>query len=535
MEAGSIQEVTERLKSWCRLNDHGLARVEFDQFEARQEVVRRLTASLDIPCVEIELPVEQPAPAVVRELMEKLLSCTGAVASITGIEWAFPRNGKWLDTLVALSFQRESLAALPVLQIWWVPSHMTEGFVLGVPDLDSWFRLRLQLTEQVPQPYVAGRLLADDRRAVSVEEARSLSRRFWERSPLAMIQSFPLERIWRDLAAPAVDALRRAGLEVEAKAIIEDQIAGLRAGREAEDPEVLRLTQRLATLLKDDEAGAAPGLEDKDPDSLTSMHDLAITLWARGDYAGARSIQERVLDVRTRVLGEEHPDTLTSMGNLARTLGAQGDYSGARRIQERVLEMRTRVWGEEHPDSLRSMNNLASTLAEQGDHAAARRIEERVLEIRKRVLGKEHPSTLTSMGNLASTLGAQGDHVGARRIQEHVLEIGKRVLGEEHPATLTSMNNLAATLSAQGDHAGARRIQGRVLEVMTRVLGEEHPTTLTSMNNLAVTLYSIGETGAAIALLRRCLAGRCKVLGENHPNTIQTVKILRALEANPAS
>ena len=97
------------------------------------------------------------------------------------------------------------------------------------------------------------------------------------------------------------------------------------------------------------------------------------------------------------------------------------------------------------------------------------------------------------------------------------------------------MNNLAETLGAQGDHAGARRIQGRVLEVMTRVLGAEHPTTLTSMNNLAVTLYYIGETGAAIALLRRCLAGRCKVLGENHPNTIQTVKILRALEANPAS
>ena len=32
-----------------------------------------------------------------------------------------------------------------------------------------------------------------------------------------------------------------------------------------------------------------------------------------------------MLEVRRRVLGDEHPDTLTAMNNLAETLRAQGD------------------------------------------------------------------------------------------------------------------------------------------------------------------------------------------------------------------
>ena len=56
------------------------------------------------------------------------------------------------------------------------------------------------------------------------------------------------------------------------------------------------------------------------------------------------------------VLGEEHPDTLTSMNNLAVTMRAQGDLAGARTIQGQLLAIRRRVLGDGHPDTLASMN-----------------------------------------------------------------------------------------------------------------------------------------------------------------------------------
>src|ERR1019366_3264626 len=116
MESGSIQEVTERLKSWCIRHDRGLARVEWDSAYSLREVVDRLKRSLGgsgISLVEIGLPPNEAAEKTVAGLMEKLRSVSGSVVSITGIEWAFPEDGTKLDTLVGLSFQRETLASLP--------------------------------------------------------------------------------------------------------------------------------------------------------------------------------------------------------------------------------------------------------------------------------------------------------------------------------------------------------------------------------------------------------------------------------------
>ena len=88
-----------------------------------------------------------------------------------------------------------------------------------------------------------------------------------------------------------------------------------------------------------------------------------------------------MLAVRRRVQGAEHPDTLTSMNNLAETLWAQGDHAGARAIQEEVLAVRRRVLGAEHPNTLTSMNNLANTLADLGEGEAARALIEEALPI----------------------------------------------------------------------------------------------------------------------------------------------------------
>ena len=215
MEEGSIEEVTARLKSWCVQQGGGLARVEWDSVYARQEVVKQLKESLDelgTSLVEISLPPGQGANETVVRLIEKLRSRSGSVVSITDIEWAFPEGGSRLDTLVALSFKRETLASLPVRQIWWIPSHLTGQLILGVPDLDSWFQLRLHLREVLRRPAATE---PTDGKTVSVSEARALDRRFWERLEAARAQNVSEERIWSELAEPAVDALRSAGLELD--------------------------------------------------------------------------------------------------------------------------------------------------------------------------------------------------------------------------------------------------------------------------------------------------------------------------------
>jgi hypothetical protein len=215
------------------------------------------------------------------------------------------------------------------------------------------------------------------------------------------------------------------------------------------------------------------------------MGNLANALRRQGDYAGARDLDEQVLEARTRVLGPEHPDTLGAMSDLAGALSGQGDLAGARDLYEQVLEVRTRARGPEHPRTLGTMGDLSRVLSSQGDLAGARDLQERVLEAQTRVLGPEHPDTLGTMSGLARILGDQGDLAGARDLFEKVLESCTRVLGPDHPHTLDVMSDLAVTLSRQGDEAGARVLEEQVHEARTRVLGPEHPDTLRATGALA--------------------------------------------------
>jgi Flp pilus assembly protein TadD len=82
------------------------------------------------------------------------------------------------------------------------------------------------------------------------------------------------------------------------------------------------------------------------------MNNLAQTLYAQGDLAGARKLQEQVLEAMARLLGKEHPNTLTSMLNLAQMLQTEGDLAGAERLYRLALEGRKRVLGADHPDTL---------------------------------------------------------------------------------------------------------------------------------------------------------------------------------------
>ncbi len=273
-------------------------------------------------------------------------------------------------------------------------------------------------------------------------------------------------------------------------------------------------------------------LGEEHPNTLTSMSNLAGTLWNQGDFAGARKLQEQILEVRRRALGEEHPETLRAKSNLALTLEDQGDLAGARKLGEQVFDASRRVLGEKHPGTLTSMSNLAITLANQGDLAGARKLQEQALDVRRRVLGEEHPDTLTSTNNLAFTFAKQGDVAGGRELQEQVLDVRRRVLGEEHPNTLILINNLADTLTSQGDLTGARKLQKQALDVRQRALGEEHPDTLTSMNNLAATLWNQGDLAGARKLQEQVLVVRQRVLGEEHPATLTSMNNLASTLKN---
>ncbi|MBK6670376.1 MAG: tetratricopeptide repeat protein [Actinobacteria bacterium] len=206
--------------------------------------------------------------------------------------------------------------------------------------------------------------------------------------------------------------------------------------------------------------------------------NLASSLWALGDAAAARTLQQDVLDARRRILGDDHPDTLTAKNNLAASLRALGDAAAARTLQQDVLDARRRILGDDHPDTLTAKANLADSLRALGDAAAARTLQQDVLDASRRILGDDHPDTLTAKANLANSLRALGDAAAARTLQQDVLDASRRILGDDHPDTLTAKANLAVGEWNSDEHEVAIDLTASALAAAKARHGDEHPVTV---------------------------------------------------------
>jgi tetratricopeptide (TPR) repeat protein len=144
---------------------------------------------------------------------------------------------------------------------------------------------------------------------------------------------------------------------------------------------------------------------EMDPDNSRYLNNFGHQLTIMGDLQTARPYCEKALEIRKKVLGEEHPDTAESFNNIGYLLQAMGDLQAARPYCEKALEIRKKVLGEEHPDTAESLNNIGYLLQAMGDLQAARPYYEKALGILTKSLGKEHLTTMTVQSNFDNLIG----------------------------------------------------------------------------------------------------------------------------------
>lgn len=270
-------------------------------------------------------------------------------------------------------------------------------------------------------------------------------------------------------------------------------------------------------------------LGDDHPDELTSLRSLATLYLNQGKFAQAEPLYKRVLEVQRRVLGEQHADTLQSMFDLGVAYEGEEKYAEAEPLFTKVLEARKRLLGDDHPDTLENVYRLSSLYQMQGKYSQAEPLVTRTLQLQRRVLGEEHPNTLLSMNNLASLYENEHKYAEAESLFTEAFKVERRVLGAEHRNTIFSLNSLAYLYDMQGKYAKAEPLYSKVLEVQRRVLGEEHPDTLATINNLALLYREEGKNGKAEPLLTKALEVERRTLGEEYPSTLSTTNSLAAL------
>ncbi|KAK0886487.1 hypothetical protein LTR02_018091 [Friedmanniomyces endolithicus] len=131
------------------------------------------------------------------------------------------------------------------------------------------------------------------------------------------------------------------------------------------------------------------------------MTNLAATYCKQGRWREAEELKVKVLEARSRILGEDHHSTLAAMVNLAATYHKEVRWKEAEELEVKVIKASSRL---------------------RGWWMEAEELEVKVVGVMLRVLGEEHADTLTVMGNLAATHDEQGRWEEVAKLQFQVIE-----------------------------------------------------------------------------------------------------------------
>ncbi|MBW8040732.1 MAG: serine/threonine protein kinase [Planctomycetes bacterium] len=136
--------------------------------------------------------------------------------------------------------------------------------------------------------------------------------------------------------------------------------------------------------------------ESLNPMMLHMIHSLGMWYLHIGREVEAETLLGKALEVRRRMLGEEHPDTQASVGM---DYFRRGQYDKAEPLLIKALEDERRKEGQEVPPLI-SIYNLALVHHRQGDYDKAEPLLVEVVELSEGVLIEGHPDTVAAMNEL---------------------------------------------------------------------------------------------------------------------------------------
>ena len=99
-------------------------------------------------------------------------------------------------------------------------------------------------------------------------------------------------------------------------------------------------------------------LGEDHPETLSSLNALAVTLFSMERYEDAAEMFDRAYRAFEARSGADSPDALRSRHNLAASFSELGRWDEAESLLVDILELRLRVLGEEHEDTAQTLHNL---------------------------------------------------------------------------------------------------------------------------------------------------------------------------------
>ncbi len=167
------------------------------------------------------------------------------------------------------------------------------------------------------------------------------------------------------------------------------------------------------------------------PDLIRTLNLLGTLRFDQGRNEEAKTYLERattLVETTPNISRWLEADTINNLGLAYRGLG---DYAKARELYERALEVFVELIGTDSKEVAAAHNNIAILLYFEGDIPGCAKRLELSIEIEERILGPQHPSLVGKIVNLGRTRAALGQYEQALEDVRRALAINELALGRE--------------------------------------------------------------------------------------------------------
>lgn len=261
-------------------------------------------------------------------------------------------------------------------------------------------------------------------------------------------------------------------------------------------------------------------LGQKHPETLDAMTALAWSYWNLSSRKKALELQRAVVETSAVALGANHAKTFKAMSSLALTYWLCGNRIEAESLAEKAVKGLKDTLGQGHPDTLTAIETLGRVYMHRGRPHDAKPLLIESYEARKKMFGSDYPDTLSAMAELGMTYHALGNLTEAEHILEAVVAKRKRVLGQQHAYTLWAINDLSKIYCDQGHPTEAELLLVDILDTVVRTLGKEHIGMSMTMMNLARAYIGQYQWAKARDTLTNLIEMQQRTLGPEHPDTL---------------
>src|SRR5919199_545529 len=312
-----------------------------DDSEFRERIIERYAAELQptIRSYRVTLARGEPSlRAAIAELVqgdEYLRSSGRAVLTVTGVEKLYflklgAERSEQEIFFGYLQWTREGMREFPFPIVLWMTNQIQRELKKKAPDFWSWrkgvFRFVSKKTSAIPSREFAKLPLApDERNLLGIDDDDS--------------DFIPLQ----DLQELIQQTEQKRGTKDSSLATLYARMGQIYTRRleqaESQDYQA-ELTLAIEYYRKAVDLQQELGLEE---DLSTSLNELAELYYAQGRYEQAEPLYVQALELRKRLVGDNHPDMAMSLSNLAGLYYYQGRFEEAEPLFLQALELRKRL------------------------------------------------------------------------------------------------------------------------------------------------------------------------------------------------